>query len=831
MTTTTEFILEVQSKGEDKVEDLCENVEDLNKAANASSIASNKMAAGLDKVDKKTRLAERGVNKLKDSYSKLGSVQGLVMAVAGAAIVGYAAKLANAASDLNGLSDDIGINAGKLQVFADVATLAGGSLEGVAASIKTMQLAIGEGVKGNEQIGQIFKDLNIDIREFQKLKPEDQIDKLGQALKGYSITEQDAAIKALKAEGIAKLLKAPDEVAARSSYLEQNGLVISKEELESLNEFTDMWANLTTDVNNFATIILGQVGESLKSIFNMEPDDKNSLLNRETAEQIATFVTRLIGVFKLMYQTLILAGAGMGALVDKGVYVVQVLGVQFDLFKQRLERLGKNLKVVFEDFSMNEVVGKMKANFDIFIAGIQKRIGEIQVKLGSLFRSQTLTSAGMDTIAKAAEKATTAEEALQAIEAKGNDRQEKYNANQNEYLAERNKLHEKLGVINDVNDRKSAENNKTIAEAQKEMGKTLDGIIYKAKEKVKVEKETETSTGKTFTNLNDQKKALDEINKLEQLRIQYLKLQGKDLEANEKARELALKNVNETYANPENRAEATIAVNAIFDEEKAKIQLDKVNKELADLTDESLRTSGFSEKQIGLEDKIAEKTRERIELEKQLRIEQENTATSDFASKAKLIQYNQQLVDGMTDGLVGYINGTKTASEAITSFFQGILDDIMQVIARQLILNAITAAFGGTAASNQSGQTGVFTSLAGAFAGSGSSGGAGWGAALGQFAGSIFHNGGEIQQGDLMQPEGFNFKSDEGFIVAKAQETISTKQQVMDGAGGGQMGDINNNIIIDGDSLTDKLFKTQSMDKNLNNYFKKNGPLIKNYFK
>lgn len=185
----------------------------------------------------------------------------------------------------------------------------------------------------------------------------------------------------------------------------------------------------------------------------------------------------------------------------------------------------------------------------------------------------------------------------------------------------------------------------------------------------------------------------------------------------------------------------------------------------------------------------------------------------------------------MTDGLVGYINGTKTASEAITSFFQGILDDIMQVIARQLILNAITAAFGGTAASNQSGQTGVFTSLAGAFAGSGSSGGAGWGAALGQFAGSIFHNGGEIQQGDLMQPEGFNFKSDEGFIVAKAQETISTKQQVMDGAGGGQMGDINNNIIIDGDSLTDKLFKTQSMDKNLNNYFKKNGPLIKNYFK
>lgn len=827
MTTTTEFILEVQSKGEDKVEDLRENVEDLNKAANASSIASNKMAAGLDKVDKKTRLAERGVNKLKDSYSKLGSVQGLVMAVAGAAIVGYAAKLANAASDLNGLSDDIGVNAGRLQVFADVATLAGGSLEGVASSIKSMQLAIGEGVKGNEQIGQIFKDLNIDIREFQKLKPEDQIDKLGQALKGYSIAEQDAAIKALKAEGIAKLLKAPDEVAARSSYLEQNGLVISKGELESLNEFTDMWANLTTDVNNFATIILGQVGESLKSIFNMEPDEKNSLLNRETAEQIATFVTRLIGVFKLMYQTLILAGAGMGALVDKGVYVVQVLGVQFDLFKQKLERLGKNLKVVFEDFSMNEVVGKMKANFDIFIAGIQKRIGEIQVKLGSLFRSQTLTSAGMDTIANAVNKATTAQDALNAIEQKGDERQEKYNKNQAEYLVERAKLSEKLAVINNVNDQKSAENNKKIADAQKEMGKTLDGIIYVKKEIVKTSKEEETSTGKTFTNLNDQKKSLSEINGLEQLRIQYLKSQGKDIEANEKARQLALENINKNYEDPKNRKEATTITNALFDQADWEIQLSKVNEDLDKLNARSDNMSPFNENWKTTQEAIAEKTREQIELQGKLRKSIEETDEADLLSKKNLESWNRSLTEGLTTSLIDYAKGAKTATDAIGDFFGNLAEKILEVIAQQLILNAVTAAFGGKSGDAASGKVGLFTSAAGAASGAGG----GWAGLAANLAGSIFHNGGEIQQGDLMQPEGFNFKSDEGFIVAKAQETISTKQQVMDGAGGSQMGDINNNIIIDGDSLTDKLFKTQSMDKNLNNYFKKNGPLIKNYFK
>lgn len=828
MTTTTDFILEVQEKGSEKIEDVREKVEDLTQAQKANAASSDKMAGGMDKVERKTRLATKAVDKLKSGYEKLGSVQGIVMALAGAAIVSYAAKIADAASTLNGFSDELGIDVQKLQVYSDVATLAGSSIEGVASAIKGINQAIKES-SGNEKIAQIFKDLNINIKEFEKLKPEDKIEKLSKAIQGYSIAEQDYIIKSLKAEGLQKVLKSPDEVSARGNYLRQNGLIVNKDEVSTLNEFTDLWTNLMTDITNFSTITLGNFAKGLKDIFNLEPSEKNTILNRKSAEQTASFAVRFTAVMNLFAKVIAYATSGLDALVNKGTYVLQVLGVQLDLLDLKGIRFVDNLRAFFDNYSFNEFTAEAEKSFDDIINNMMIQTGKMRSFLGDVFGSDSLKKQGEQITAEA--EANISQSRLninKEFETDQQKRKDEYNKNQTKYLSEFAVLQRKIATINNVNDKKSAELNKAIAEAGKEIYTAYDKILYAGKGRVEQEKEISTETTKTLTNIEETKKYIAEINSLQSLQVQLLQSQGMAMEANELQRKIAIEKLDDTFKDVKNKAEATDIVNALFDNNKLKIKLDDITKELDELTTTQAGLTPFDENWNSIADEISQKTKEQIELQKELKIAVKDANDSNLLSLENLKAGNQAIASELKSSLKDYITGAKTATEAISGFFEGLAEKLLDAILNQLILNAVTAAFGGTSSGAASGSSGILTSIAGLFGGSKKSSAGSAGTA------SSRHNGlagGEITQGTLIKPDGYNFSHDEGFIVAKAGESVGTKQDLEGMAGGSGNQTINNNIMIDGDSLTDKLFKTQTMDRNLDNYFKKNGPLLKTYFK
>lgn len=833
MTTNTEFIVEVQSKGtekigdlKDKVESLTDNVQDLNSETKASAAASAKMAAGLDKVEKKTRLATKGIDKLKSGFSKFGSVQSLVMAVAGAAIVGYAAKIADAASTLNGFSDELGIDAGKLQVFSDVASLAGGSVEGVASAISALNKGINDGIStGSGQYVDIFKELNLKLVDFKNLKPDEQINKLSEALTGYSKAEQDYMVQALKLDGLKKVLEAPKEVADRLSYLEKNGLILKKDEIEGLNEFTDMWTNLMTDVTNFSTIILASVGETLKEIFNLEPSDNNTLLNRKTAESIANFISRLVIIFKMLYDTVILAGTGIGALTDKGVYLGKTVGVYLTLLVEKMKKLGADVATFFTNFALDDVIVSMKSNFDLFIGGVTQKIGGIEVALGKLFKSEGLVQSGLKRVLEATNDVKSAEEALQLLKDKAPEKYKQYDENEKKYLIEKAKLKAELDTVDNVNDQKTLENSKKIKESTDSLKSSFTSLLEVGRKRIEQNKEEEKTTTKKMKNLSEEKRLLDEISKLENLRLQLMKLQGLDIEVNEKQRELALAQVKKDYTDLEKQAEASEITNKIFDYAKFKIQYDKVTTDLDTLKERIELTSPLSSNYTTLQDEIANKTKEQINLEGQLGIKRKEVFEEEFLSKKQLEDANISLQDSLVTGLKDYVKGAESAEDALGNFFASIAEKILDLIAQQIVLNALTAAFGKGA---KTGEAGLFTSLAGAAAGAS---GGGFGALAANMAGSIFHNGGEIEQSNLMQPAGFNFASDEGFIVAKAGESINSDKQQNNSSNGNPMQPFNNIITIEASSLADSIFKTSNMNRNLDSYFKKNGPMLKNYFK
>lgn len=824
MTTTAEFILDVQATGSEGIVKIKVAIENLNEAAEDSAKASEKMANGMDKVEKKTRFSQKATEGVTKSYQKMGSVYGLVAAAVTGAVAAYVAKIVDAAATLNGFSDDIGINAQKLQVYADVATLAGGSLEGVVQGIKSLNEATQEGLQGNEQIQSIFGKLNIDIAQFEKLKPDEKIAKLGQALKGYSIADQDYVIKKLKSESLAKLLKAPDEVAERQNYLEQNGLLVDKEQIEQLNKFSDMFANLMTDISNFSTNILGGMAVELGNIFDLNTDGKNTILNGEVAKMIADFAVRLITIFKILYESLQLAGAGLGALYDKGAYVVKKWGAIVELLVADFNRTVDIVKALFQEFSMTAVIDKLKANFDAFIANIQQKIGKIQIAFGKLLGVQSLVKAGTERLQKGIEDEAAANTKADGAKIMGNFK-EKYDAANAKFEVEREALRKQVDDLNAEYEKKDIDNINNIKDKTAQIGKTFDKLLEVGQKRNKVEAESGEIVTKKLGDLGGEKKTLEAINKLELLRIQYLKQQGLDTEANEAERVLAIAQAKKDYTDLKQQGEAIDIINKMFNYNQFKIDYDKVTEDLEKLKEKSASYAVYSQEYADIQDQIKLKTEEQMALEDKLSIERKKQADEAFLNEQRMIAGNKFAQDTLTDGLKDYMKGAKTAGEVIEDMFMKVVDAIIDVIAQQIILNGLTAAFGKEDAA--SGKNGIASSIikwgAAAYGG--------WGGAAGNVAASTFHNGGQIEQSNLIRPEGFNFARDEGLIVARANETVVKADGTAPGYQGGGENIINNNILISGETLSDKMWKTKSMESNMFTFMKKNGTMLKNYLK
>lgn len=296
--------------------------------------------------------------------------------------------------------------------------------------------------------------------------------------------------------------------------------------------------------------------------------------------------------------------------------------------------------------------------------------------------------------------------------------------------------------------------------------------------------------------------------KLEDLKLELLNNQERVLESIQLSRERSIRDIKRQFTDIEKQAEAIDLTNKIFDIQNFKQNLIIVEKELEELNNKLLNTDFFDfNKRNELENQINNKTKERIDLQGKLGEKQEEVNEGYIFTVERINKLNEELKNSFIDIFSEFASGTLSAKEAFNSFATFFLKKISEMILEQMYLNTIGKL------------------------GSGGESGAGLGSLFMGAMSSIpfFHTGGTVGVTQpLMQVPGIT-KNDESLAVLKKGEQVLTKnQQFNNGNNKGSNNIVENNIIIDSDSLAKSTLESQNGIDGVLKILRKNKDQIKN---
>lgn len=283
---------------------------------------------------------------------------------------------------------------------------------------------------------------------------------------------------------------------------------------------------------------------------------------------------------------------------------------------------------------------------------------------------------------------------------------------------------------------------------------------------------------------------------------------GDKAEANDIERAERIKEIEEEFIGLEEKATLIDLTNKIFDIEKFKINLEKAEEELDQLNNKLNNTDFFNfEERNNLEQQINNKTAERIELQNKLGIKQEENNENYIFTVQRINQLNEQLKDSFIDIFSDFAAGSKSAKEAFNDFATFFLKKISEMILEQLYLNTI-----------------------GSLGGSG--GGATGGIASGLFSAfsamPFFHTGGTVGVTQpMLQVPGIT-KGDESLAVLKKGEQVLTKNQQFNQQQNSGTNIVENNIILDTDSIAKSALESESGISGVMKIIRKNKDQVKN---
>lgn len=300
--------------------------------------------------------------------------------------------------------------------------------------------------------------------------------------------------------------------------------------------------------------------------------------------------------------------------------------------------------------------------------------------------------------------------------------------------------------------------------------------------------------------------------KIEDLKLDLLNNQERVLESIELSRERSIRDIKRQFNDIEKQAEAIDLTNKIFDLQKFKQTLTIVEKEITDLKERLSKTDFFNfDERNSLEQQINEKTLERIALQEKLGEKQDETNEGYIFTVERINKLNEELKDSFIDIFSEFASGTLSAKEAFNSFATFFLKKISEMILEQMYLNTIGKL------------------------GSGGGAGGGSGAGLGSmFMGAMssipfFHTGGTVGVTQpLVQIPGLT-KADESAAILKKGEKVLTKNQQSNDERNKSSGNVvENNIIIDSNSLAKSTLESQNGIDGVLKILRKNKDQIKN---
>lgn len=206
---------------------------------------------------------------------KLGIAVGAALSAALVGSVYAFQRLINSAADFQDLAEKTGGSAEGLASFAVAAGTAGTSVEAIAqASIKLTKSLVGVDDE-SKAAGAAVAALGLDLGEFKKLSPEEQIETVSKALAGFKDgAEKTAVATALFGKSGAELLpflKALEEQGGRQK-------ILTDQQIKQADDYADAQARTRAELTQYAQAAATQVIPAITALTGAFSDVLKSML-------------------------------------------------------------------------------------------------------------------------------------------------------------------------------------------------------------------------------------------------------------------------------------------------------------------------------------------------------------------------------------------------------------------------------------------------------------------------------------------------------------------------------------------------------------------------
>ena len=260
------------------------------------------LSKALKKYEKDSKKANQSTNSLNGGLGKLGAVVGVGASIA--VVTNRINEMTQTAQD----ADRLGVVTQNLANLQGVGKTFGATAEDVTQGIKNINESASEALAdGSGEKFDLFKELNIDLVEFNKLKPDEQLESFSKSINGVESQGRRTAIQlALMGEEGFKLATTMDELAVNAegakARVEEFTGSLNPEEIKKLNksvaETKMRFDGVLNTLISAGSSTFNQVGESIENLsymlfgLNKAQEDYNDAISRTMRKEKALYNQR-----------------------------------------------------------------------------------------------------------------------------------------------------------------------------------------------------------------------------------------------------------------------------------------------------------------------------------------------------------------------------------------------------------------------------------------------------------------------------------------------------------------------------------------------------------
>lgn len=379
---------------------LDKSLENLNKEQETTIKTTNKVGVAFSKMKEEAKKAANNSKELKDQMKKIGVGLGAAIATASAALVAYSKVIIDVTEEQKRLAEQSNINFERFQALSQAASFFGVEAGTLSEKLADMNIAITEAARGEGELVNFLKELNINAVELAKLSPEEQFYKLSEAIKSIPENEALLVLDKAKIKDIKLLADNYDSLKNSVEGFIATGLI--PKNAEEFSEFNTNIKETKINIQNFTATVLNKllpVVNELYSKFNESLSE--DFLNLENADTTIKTLKGIINLVLILSNSISVVKNAIELFFETWLFfhmsIVDVLFTPFNLFIEFL-------KSVFEVNFTN-----VFKNLENKVSSLGNYFLELQAK-AQLAYSTILQTLGMDEQA-AKEK----EEALKRI--------------------------------------------------------------------------------------------------------------------------------------------------------------------------------------------------------------------------------------------------------------------------------------------------------------------------------------------------------------------------------------------------------------------------------